>query len=203
LAWICVLKEIGEVSDEDLNRYYDNGSRFAGHPKKGSCPFVTWSTGSLGHGLSVACGKAMAKPDSHYIVILGDGECNEGSIWEGLMFMSQHRLGNITVIIDNNKQESLDLTRNILDIENLQRRLSGFNFMSKRINGHDLRPMVELLSDRFGSNERFSPLVIIADTVKGKGVSFMEAVPMWHHRKLTDIELFTAVSEVRQELQGS
>ena len=195
LAWICVLHEIGEIKKEELFDYYTNGARFAGHPKKGSSKSITWGTGSLGHGLSICCGKALANPNKKYFCILGDGETNEGSIWEAFMFLSQHKITNIMVIIDNNKQESLDRTCNILSIENLDKRFSGFNFNSSRINGHDLESLVSQFYTFLSSTYEL-PTVIIADTIKGKGVSFMEGVPMWHHRKLKDDELEQALSQL-------
>lgn len=199
LAWICVLHELGEISKDELNNYYCEGSKFAGHPKRGSSKSISWGTGSLGHGLSVTCGKAMVRPEKHYFCILGDGECNEGSVWEGLMFLAQRRLGNVTVIVDNNKQESLDKTCNILDIEDMEKRLSGFKLKVERVDGHDIDRLMQIVGNRLNSQDCADPMVIIADTVKGKGVSFMERVPMWHHRKLSDQELATALSEVVSE----
>lgn len=195
LAWICVLHEVDEISKEDLLSYYSNGSRFAGHPKRGSAKSITWGTGSLGHGLSVCCGKALANPNKKYFCILGDGETNEGSVWEAFMFLSQHNLTNMMVIIDNNKQESLDKTCNILSIEDLERKFSGFKFKSSRIDGHDLESLVLRVSEFLNSKNKL-PTVLIADTIKGKGVSFMEGVPMWHHRKLKDDELKQALSQI-------
>lgn len=195
LAWVCVLHEIGMISQDMLDSYYTNGSTFGGHPKKGTVPEITWGTGSLGHGLSVSCGKALANPNKRYICILGDGETNEGSIWEGLMFLSQHQISNVTTIIDNNAQESLDLTDNILSIENIEHRLSGFNLSVKRIDGHNIADLVDSVNDAL-KGMTGPPKVIIADTIKGKGVSFMERDPKWHHRKLTDQELNIALAEL-------
>jgi len=201
LAWLCVLKEIGEVSEEDLQEYYSDGSKFAGHPKKGSSKSITWGTGSLGHGLAVCCGKAMARPKTSYFCILGDGECNEGSVWESLMFMAQHQLKNITVIIDNNRLESLDLTCNILNIENLEQRLNGLKLNTVRIDGHDMNLAIDLFRRRLVIEDKMQPLVIVADTLKGKGVSYMEGVPMWHHRKLNEAEFRMALKELKEEVR--
>ena len=195
LAWLCALKTVGELDSTDLDLYYQNGARFAGHPKKNSTSSITWGTGSLGHGLSVTCGKAMANPTKKYICVLGDGETNEGSVWEALMFLSQHSLSNILVIIDNNKQESLDCTANILSIEDLSIKLSGFHFDVSRIDGHCVNTLCQHLFSHLSAPSKL-PTILIADTIKGKGVSFMEGVPMWHHRKLKDHELSQALSEV-------
>ena len=198
LAWLCVLHRIGEINKDDFDKFYSDGSKFAGHPKKDSSNSITWSTGSLGHGLSVTCGKALANKRKKFFCILGDGETNEGSIWEGLMFLSQHQLTNVLVIIDNNKLESLDLTNNILSIENLENRLSGFNFQTSRIDGHNQEKLLEII-ESFFKNEYEIPLVVIADTIKGKGVSFMENVTMWHHRKLKPEEFSIAIKEIENK----
>lgn len=197
LAWLCVLHEVGDVSRDELDSYYRDGSLFGGHPKRGVLEEISWATGSLGHGLSVCCGKAMARPDKKYVCILGDGETNEGSVWEGLMFLSQHRIKNVLVVIDNNKQESLDLTDSILSIERLDKRLSGFEFKVSRLDGHSFDALVPPIKQSL-RGELDVPSVIIADTVKGKGVSFMEGDPKWHHRKLKDEERSVALNEIME-----
>jgi transketolase len=197
LGWLCVLHEIGEISSDDLTEYYSNGAKFAGHPKRCSSPSITWGTGSLGHGLSVTCGKALGNKNKIFICVLGDGECNEGSVWEAFMFMAQHSINNIVVVIDNNKQESLDKTCNIMSIEDIEKRLSGFNLIAKRVNGHDLCALGKELNTAFAPQKEAKPLVLVADTIKGKGVSFMEGIAKWHHRKLTADELSEALSEVQ------
>ena len=129
----------------------------------------------------------MANPTKKYICVLGDGETNEGSVWEALMFLSQHSLSNILVIIDNNKQESLDCTVNILSIEDLSIKLSGFHFDVTRIDGHCVNTLCQHLFSHLSAPSKL-PTILIADTIKGKGVSY-GGVPMWHHRKLKDHEL--------------
>ena len=200
LAWLSILKQIGEITYVDFSKFYLDGSKFAGHPKRGSSKSITWSTGSLGHGLSISCGKALAKPQKKYICIIGDGETNEGSIWEGLMFLSQHKLINLIVVIDNNKLESLDKTENILSIEDLDKRLSGFNFLNLRVDGHNHYELTNIFHEFF-QNKYNKPLVLTADTIKGKGVSFMENITMWHHRKLKDEEYNLAIQELQDEMK--
>jgi len=197
LAWLVTLIRVGELEKKILDSYYCDGSSYGGHPKKGSTKSITWSTGSLGHGLSVACGKALAKRNKKFICILGDGEMNEGSVWEALMFAAQHKLKNLLIIVDNNKQESLALTNEILSIENLEYKLNSMNFNAKRINGHSHKDILPLLRNFFINNNSLTkPEFIIADTIKGKGVSFMEGITMWHHRKLKDDEYMKAIEEV-------
>ena len=126
MAWVITLIRVGEIEKKSLETFYGENSNYGGHPKRGSSKSITWSTGSLGHGLSVTCGKALANRNKKYFCILGDGEMNEGSAWEALMFLSQHQLSNILVLIDNNKQESLDLTEKILSIECLEKKNRGY-----------------------------------------------------------------------------
>jgi len=198
LALLSVLKNIGEISHEQLDSYYAASSQFGGHPKKGSTASVTWSTGSLGHGLSVACGKAMARPDKKFICILGDGETNEGSIWEAFLFMRQHRLCNLLAIIDNNRQESLDKTDNILGIDAPVAALASSDIRIARIDGHDHMAILKELDIFFNITENSDsfPTVILAETVKGKGISFMEHDTKWHHRKIADSEYDQALTEL-------
>ena len=195
LAWLVTLVRIGEIKINDLNDFYKNGSLFGGHPKKGSLRSITWSTGSLGHGLSVSCGKALGNRNKKIICVIGDGESNEGSIWEGFMFMSQHKLSNLLVIIDNNKQESLDFTENILSISNVQKRLAAIGLKAKEVDGHCIESLIPIIY-KFLQNKYKEPVVIIAETIKGKGISFMEKVPKWHHRKIKDDELAKALKEL-------
>jgi transketolase len=198
LAWLAVLKNIDRITDEQYNSYYENKGLFGGHPKRFSIPSVTWSTGSLGHGLAVVCGKAFASRSKTFVCILGDGETNEGSVWESLMFLNQHRLSNVLVVIDNNKKESLALTNNILGIECFIKSLSSTNLDVEGVDGHDHDSLMRIF-DRFvkGSDSEFSkPMVILADTIKGKSVSFMEQDPKWHHRKLTSEEFDHALADI-------
>ena len=195
LAWICTLLRIKVLDKTVLEKYYRNGSQFGGHPKKGSHDLITWSTGSLGHGLSVACGKALANKEKNFFCIIGDGESNEGSIWEALMFLKQHEIKNLLVIIDNNKQESLDFTEKILSIEDLQKRITGIGLKNVRLNGHNIEILTEKIYEFINGNE-FELNVIIADTIKGKGISFMEKDPKWHHRKIKDEEIHLCLKEL-------
>ena len=195
LALICTFVRIKELDKDTLKKYYKNGSQFGGHPKQGSHELITWSTGSLGHGLSVACGKALANKDKKFFCIIGDGESNEGSVWEAFMFFNQLKIKNLLVIIDNNKQESLDFTENILSIENLYKRISGIGLKAIRLNGHDIDSLTKYIYDFLnGGNLQIN--VIIADTIKGKGISFMEKDPKWHHRKIKDDEIDICLNDL-------
>ncbi len=198
LAWICSLIRIKEIDFKVLDNYYQNGSNFGGHPKKYSNKLITWSTGSLGHGLSVSCGKAIANREKNFICIIGDGESNEGSIWEAFMFLKQHKIHNLLVIIDNNKQESLGFTENILSIEDLEKRISGIGLKTVRVDGHDINKLNQYIGE-FMSKSNLKSNVIIADTIKGKGISFMEKDPKWHHRKIKEEEYNLCLKELVAE----
>jgi len=200
LAWLAVLKNIGSITEVQFASYYKDGGLFGGHPKKFSVPAITWSTGSLGHGLAVACGKAFASRNKTFVCILGDGETNEGSVWESLMFLSQHQLTNVLVIIDNNKKESLDLTNNIVGIEGFVSSLKATNLDVAAVNGHDHDSLIRMYDKFIEGQDTIlrHPMLILADTVKGKSVSFMENDPKWHHRKLTHEEFQLALADVER-----
>jgi transketolase len=184
LALYNVLTEVGYFPRENLDRYCTDGGLFAGHPEHNLVPGVEATTGSLGHGLPIAVGMALAArmdgKDHRVFAIMGDGECNEGSVWEALMAGPQFKLDNLTVIIDSNKLESLDRVENILNIEPLGTRLHHFGWAVREIDGHDMGQVVDALESLPFAAGR--PSAIVAHTVKGKGVSFMEGVTMWHYR---------------------
>ena len=155
------------------------------------------TTGSLGHGISCAAGMALAAKISganwKVFCVIGDGECNEGSVWETLLFTAQQNLKNLIIIVDNNKMESLDLTNNILSIEPLAEKFTSFNFEVREINGHNFE---EIFLSLLTPLKFDKPLIIIANTIKGKGVSFMENTAMWHYRAPSETELINALAEL-------
>ena len=129
---------------------------------------------------------------------------NEGSVWEGLMFLSQHQISNVLVFIDNNKQESLARTDDILSIECLEKKIGGMRISAERINGHQIETLIKEINHFLNDSKKFeNPRVLICDTVKGKGVSFMEKVPMWHHRKLKENEYLQALKELINNMRNA
>ena len=192
LALYNVLAECGRMPRKMLDQYCTDGGDLHGHPHK-SVPGVEVSTGSLGHGLSLACGMAYADRSRRVFCIMGDGEMNEGSVWEALMFGSQHRLSNLTAIIDANSLMSLDTVDNILSIEPLEKRLWYFGWAVTKIDGHDLGEISRAIS---GPAYLGRPLAVVARTVKGKGVSFMENTTKWHYRCPTPEEREAALIEL-------
>jgi transketolase len=191
LALYAILAETGVISWPDFDEYGLNGALLGGHPKH-NIPGVEICTGSLGHGLSIAAGMAYANRDIRVFCVLGDGEMNEGSVWEALMWAAQHRLKNLTAIIDANGYESLDCTNNIMRIEPLVERLQDFDWSTMEINGHASHELYYALS----KSAIYSPHAIVARTIKGKGVSFMENTTKWHYRCPTAEEYEAAKKEL-------
>jgi transketolase len=184
LALYNVLADFGYFPKDWLETYYQDGGRLAGHPTYGGIPGVEATAGSLGHGLSISIGMALAakaKNEDHRVfTVLGDGECNEGSVWEAFAAGSQFKLDNLTVIIDCNGYESLGTVDEIMSIEPLAERLGSFGWSVEEINGHDMTKILEVLEKTPFDNKK--PSAIISRTNKGNGVSFMENVSMWHYR---------------------
>jgi transketolase len=195
LAYYCILKKFNFISSKTLNSYGKNNSILMGHSSH-KVPGIEFSTGSLGHGLPYATGRALAekinKTNNNIYVLISDGELNEGTTWESLMFASYHKLNNLFVIVDYNKIQSLDFTKNILKLEPLNAKFKSFNCETKIINGHNLN---EIYKSLFNKNKN-KPNVIIANTVKGKGVSFMENKIIWHYKNPSLIDLNLAIREL-------
>lgn len=188
-ALYAVLAKAGYFPEEELWSAGKPGSRFGGHPKIYEIPGVEASTGALGHGLSFAIGIAYANKvdcrDSHVYVMLGDGECQEGSIWEGALSAPTLELDNLTVIVDHNKLQAMDNLENIVHMQPFADKWRTFGWNVVEIDGHDYGEIKDALLERAENR----PTVIVANTIKGKDVSFMENVPIWHYRMPNDEEL--------------
>jgi transketolase len=197
-ALYAVLAERGFFPKSWLETYGQNRSRLAGHVTRHGVPGVEFSTGSLGHGLSLGCGVALAAKRSgqsfHCFVLVGDGECEEGSIWEAAMFAAHHALDNLVVIVDHNRWQGLGTVDDVLSLGDLAGKWSAFGWQAKQVDGHDhLALDRELMASLEG---RGRPTAIVADTVKGKGVSFMEDELIWHYKSPDDAQLEQALREV-------
>ena len=198
LALYTVLYRSGYFDSKLLDTYSLDGGKLGGHPKRGDAPGIEATTGSLGHGLAIgngiALGEKIKNKKTKVFVIMSDGELNEGSVWESIMFAAQNKLDNLVVIVDNNNQISLDKLDNILSIEPIDKRFKYFNWAVKRVDGHNHETLQkEMTVFPFEENK---PSVIIADTIKGKGVSFMEGVTKWHYRGPNDEEYTKAKKEL-------
>jgi len=195
----AVLAEKGFVPFESLDTYYQNGSALAGHITRSGVSGVDASTGSLGHGLGMGCGMALAarrdRRTYRVFVLLSDGECDEGSTWEAALFAPHHQLDNLVAIVDYNKLQSLATTEHTLALEPLADKWRAFGWSVREINGHDLAEIqsaLEIIPWQAGR-----PSCVIAHTVKGKGVRFMENAILWHYRHLDDDELQRALEELK------
>ncbi len=195
-ALYAALAKAGYFPEEELRHVGRAGSKFGGHPKIHDIPGVEASTGALGHGLSFAIGIAYANKtdgkDSHVYVVLGDGECQEGSIWEGALSAPTLALDNLTVIVDHNKLQAMDELEHIVHMQPFAEKWKAFGWNVTEIDGHDYRQIKEALLVR----KKGTPTLVIANTIKGKGVSFMESVPIWHYRMPNEEELKILVNEL-------
>lgn len=196
----AALAESGFFAVDELKTHYQNGSRLSGHVSH-HVPGVDLSTGSLGHGLSVAAGMAYAlkkdNKNSRCYVVLGDGECNEGSVWEAALFANHFRLNNLIAIVDHNRMQSLDYNENTLEIENFASKWQAFGWNTLEIDGNDHEQLNQAFETAKAAATK--PTVIIANTVKGKGVSFMEMDILWHYRfPHKGWEYDTAVTELHK-----
>jgi len=196
-AIYAVLAETGFFSKEWLKTHYKNGSRLSGHVSHKGVPGVEFSTGSLGHGLPVATGMALAalrRGSAHHVyTILGDGECDEGANWEAALFAAHHRLRNLTVVIDYNKLQSLGLVEDTLGLEPFASKWRSFGWAVDEVDGHDIKALSEVLPPL---KQAAQPRCIICHTIKGKGVSFMENSVLWHYRTARGIEYEAALKEL-------
>lgn len=195
-ALYAVLAKAGYFSEKELFHVGKPGSKLGGHPKLYDIPGVEASTGALGHGLSFAIGIAYAnkvdKKDSHVYVVLGDGECQEGSIWEGALSAPTLELDNLTVVIDHNKLQAMDALENIIHMQPFAEKWKAFGWNVLEIDGHNFAEIREALTTR----QEGKPTVVIAHTIKGKGVSFMENAPIWHYRMPNEQELPVLMEEL-------
>jgi transketolase len=191
-----ILEDLGILSRADLDAYCTPKGRLGVHPDIGN-PGIVAATGSLGHGLSMVCGMALAekarKSDGVIYTVLSDGEVQEGSTWEATMMASSLGLGNIVAVIDNNDFQSLGRTSETHpSFYPLVEKYLAFGWESVEVDGHDSRAIFEAISNRSGAK----PFMLVAKTTKGKGVSYMENVPIWHYRSPNKEEYRKAVEEL-------
>lgn len=198
LALYNVLAEAGFIDEEELMSFSKPGTRLGGEPNKIELPGVEATTGSLGHGLSIGVGMALAdkmnKKSAKTYVLLGDGECQEGSVWEAVMSAAKFRLDNLTVILDYNKIQKMGSVEDIMAITSWTERWSSFGWDVQECEGHSIENLYECF---FKSKNEGKPHVIIANTIKGHGVSIMENNPSWHWRLPSKKELKTVMEELQ------
>lgn len=194
-----ILADLGFFSKEELARISQIGS-FLGDIPDTKIPGFETINGALGHGLGVACGVATAlkkkNSDSKVFVLHGDGELYEGAVWEAIMFASHHKLNNLILIIDNNKISLLDYCKNIIDLEPLEEKFRAFKWKVATVNGHDIEELYKSLNDLKQSDDK-RPKVLIADTIKGKGVAQLEGDSLCHIKLLKEDEIIRAIEELK------
>lgn len=179
-----------------IDTYYKDGTKLAAHPSPLALEHLPVATGSLGHGLGVACGMAygsrLAGTNKKVACLVSDGELNEGSIWEAALFSGHHKLSNLSVLVDLNGLQGFGRTNEVLDPEPIVQKWQSFGFETYRIDGHDFAK----IHDCFARNSHTKPLCIVAETIKGKGVSFMENTLDWHYLNLNEELYNKAIAEV-------
>lgn len=199
VALYVVLADLGFFPISELDTYGKNGSMLGGHPDK-NIPGVEADTGSLGHGLGIGAGIALSakmdNKDHMVIALVGDGECYEGSVWEASMFAGHHQLNNLIVIVDRNEQCVTDFTEDCNRLNPFGDKWKAFNWDVKEVNGHAIEELLNVFKG-LHSRKSHKPLAIIANTIKGKGVSFMERKIAWHHSVPSGEDLKIAREELK------
>src|SRR5262249_44590395 len=191
------LRCLGRIDATGYRTFCGEGSLFGVHPERG-IPGVEVTTGSLGQGLSVGCGIAYALRSrgspARVFALLSDAECNEGQVWEAAMFAGHHRLNNLVVVVDDNGMQALGRTREIIDQSGLAARWASFGWHALEVDGHDEAALREALTAGIAHGR--GPTAVIARTVQGKGVSFMEHELAWHYRNLNPALAAQALAEI-------
>ena len=199
IALYVLLADKGFFEEELLETFCNQPSILGGHPERSKVPGVEASTGALGHGLSISVGMALAarmQGRNHRVfTVMGDGEINEGAVWEAAMNAGKHKLANLTAIVDYNRLQSYGPTAETQDLEPLEDKWRSFGFVAKEVDGHD----VDALRDALGAVpfETEKPSAIICYTVKGKGIAFAEGEPTWHHKSRIPAD---QIAEIYREL---
>lgn len=197
----AVLAEKGFFPVKNLKKHYSDGSIFSGHVSHKGVPGVEFSTGSLGHGLSIATGLAFSAKlnnQSHKVfALLSDGECDEGSNWEAILFSSHHKLNNLITLIDYNKLQSIYSPKKTLNLEPFKSKWESFGWEVREVDGHNHKDLNILLKKDRNKNKK--PFCVICHTVKGKGVSFMENNNLWHYRSPQGKEYIDAKKEIEEK----
>jgi transketolase len=196
-----ILADLGFFNKNELSKVGQKGSFLGGIPDT-TVPGFETINGALGHGLGVACGVALGlknkNSESRVFVLLGDGELNEGAVWEAIMFAGYHKLGNLILIIDNNKISMLNYCKNIIDLTPLQEKFRVFKWKVRIVNGHNIKELYKSLKELKKEKGNY-PKVLIANTIKGKGVSQLEKDTLCHIRVLKEDEIINAIKKLNEQ----
>ena len=188
MAQYACMRELGWLCDDDFSNYFSDGSDLKGLADS-RIPGIEVTSGSLGHGLSVGVGLAMGaklrNTDQKTYVLVGDGEINEGPIWEGALFAAHHKLNNFMIIVDENGYQAMGLTKDIIELGLIQSKFESFGFEAITIDGHNESDIDNAITQLWESDNKM-PKALIAKTVKGKGVHFMENNNIWHYTRLNE-----------------
>jgi transketolase len=200
MAQYACMRELGWLGDEAFSNYFSDGSDLKGLSDS-RIPGLEVTSGSLGHGFSVGVGLAMGAAlrgtDQKTYALVGDGEVNEGPIWEGALFAAHHNLKNFMVVVDENGFQAMGRTHEVLKLGSIQHKFESFGFEALTVDGHDETAIDEAIMNLLKSSSE-SPKALIAKTVKGKGVSFMENNNMWHYTRLDAEKYVQAMTEVSE-----
>ena len=203
-ALYVVLNELGKIPDEDMNTFYKDATKLSAHPAPLKYPDITFATGSLGHGLPLAVGVAKAmklkKSTAYSYVLMSDGETNEGTSWEAAHFAVNNKLDNLVVFIDKNGLQGFAKTQEVLgDTASLNLwQMTGFDVLE--VDGHNIEQVLKATQELIAKKNQ-KPKLIIADTVKGKGVSFMEDKLEWHYHPMNEKQLDEALAQIKSDYQ--
>jgi transketolase len=201
MAQYACMRELGWISEDQVRQYFTDGSDLKGLSDS-RVPGLEVTSGSLGHGLSVGVGLALAAnrkgTDQKVYAIVGDGEMNEGAIWEAMLLAAHHELDNLMILVDKNDFQAMGRTDEIVGLGSLALKLSAFGFECREVDGHDQGALNAAIS-KLGSNRDGRPKAIVAQTVKGKGVEFMEAANCWHYTRLDSDSFDLAIAALEKQ----
>lgn len=201
ILW-AVLVDKGYIPEEELKTFSKFNSRLIGHPNN-EVDGIEMNTGSLGHGLAVSTGIALAgkidKKDYHTYTLMGDGELTEGSVWEAALAAGNYELGNLTAIIDYNKLQITGAVKDVMSVEPVADKWRAFGWHVIEVDGHDFAEMIKVFDSKENGHK---PKMVIAHTIKGKGISFAENQASWHHKVPTADEFKRAMEELDKQLEG-
>ncbi len=202
-ALYVALWSVGLLTEEDLRQFHGEGTLLSAHPPPGGIPEIPFATGSLGHGLSLAAGLALGKrfngEPGRIVCLISDGELNEGSCWEAMAFIVTQKLDNVLVVVDANGLQGFGRTEDVFSLEPLAAKLAHFGLTTTEVNGHDAAELAAALAEVPGSG----PRAVVARTVKGHGVSFMENRLEWHYLPLNEALFVQAIQEIDQKCATS
>lgn len=204
-ALYSLLAEAGDLSQKEIESFYKNDTYLAGHPPAGKIKGIPFATGSLGHGLSIVAGMALAaqikkEKDRRFFCVTSDGELNEGSIWEAALFIAQNRLHNLIWVIDRNLIQGFGRTEEVMKLEPLKQKLEAFGFFVCDADGHDFKSLASAQKSLAENSQAISmPKVILCRTIKGHGVSFMRDTVACHYLPMKDDEYQIALKELKME----